>query len=247
MYPLTQIGSFRVSTGGLLLLFSVVIGGWLLDRVARARGGIVLAAQVDRCFYPVIIGAVLGGRLWYGLFNWDLYGRTPGLFWALRVGDLSWAGALVGGLFVGFLWCRWRAFDVATLMDSVALTLPLPQALASVGLLLGGEAFGVPTTLPWGVMLFGASRHPTQLYYAFAALITFALLVWMARQHLRAGMLAAAFLGMHGLTLLLIEPLRADSLVFPGGIRATQVVGLALVLVAVWWVSQQSPRIQRAA
>lgn len=241
MYPLVQIGPFRLSSGGLILLLSVWLASRLVDRVAKARGGPTLESQVERCFFPVLIGAIAGGRLWYGFFNWDLYGRTPGLFWALRVSDLSWSGALLGGILVGYLWCRWRGLDTAGVADSVALALPIPQALASAGLLLSGEAFGTPTNLPWGVALFGAMRHPTQIYFAVAALVCLGLLSSLSSQRRPAGTLMAAYLGLQGLTLLLIEPLRADSLVFPAGVRAAQMAGLALVLVTLHWLRRATP------
>ncbi len=232
MYPLVQIGPLRLGSSGLALLLSLLLGNWLLGRIARARGGPLLAAQADRCFLPVILGAVVGGRLWYGFFNWDLYGRTPGLFRALRVGDLAWSGAVLGGLLAGYLWCRLRRLDLDSVADSAALALPLPQALASLGLLLSGEAFGTPTTLPWAVSLFGASRHPTQVYFALAALASLMILRRVARHNVSAGSLMATFLGLQGLSLLVVEALRADSLLLPGGIRAAQVVGLTLMLFA---------------
>jgi phosphatidylglycerol:prolipoprotein diacylglycerol transferase len=240
MYPLVQIGPFRLSSGGLLLLLSIVLGSWLLSRVARARGGETLAKQADNCFYPVMIGAVLGARLWYGLFNLDLYGRNPSLFVALRVSDFAWPGALLGGLLAGYLWCRWNRFDELKVADAAALTLPVVQAIASVGLLLSGEAFGVPTTLPWGVSLFGATRHPTQIYFALTALLSLFVLRQLARRSLQVGALAAMYLGLQGLTLLLVEALRADSLVLPGGVRVAQVFGLGLLLYALCWVRQHS-------
>ncbi len=118
-------------------------------------GGEQLARQADNCFYPVLIGAVNGARLWYDLFNLDLYGRTPSLFVAPRLGDFAWPSALLCGLLAGYLWCRWNQFDELQLADSAAL--------GSVGLLLSGEAFGVPTNLPWGVSLFGATRPRADL------------------------------------------------------------------------------------
>src|SRR6266542_2462460 len=135
MYPLVQIGPFRLSSGGLLLLLSIIPGGVFLSRVAQARGGAKLAKQADNCFYPVLIGAVLGARLWYGLFNLDLYGRNPSLFVALRVGDFAWPGALLGGILAGYLWCRWNGFDELALADSAVLALPVVQVFASIGLL----------------------------------------------------------------------------------------------------------------
>src|SRR4051794_788201 len=108
MYPLVQIGPFRLSSSGLVLLVSILLGNWLLSRVARERGGTALAQQADNCFYPILIGALIGARLWYGLFNLDLYGRTPALFVALRVSDFAWPGALLGGGLASYLWCRWK-------------------------------------------------------------------------------------------------------------------------------------------
>ncbi len=240
MYPLIQIGPFRLSTGGLVLLGTTLLSGWLVAAIARRRGGAALADQADRCFYPVVVGALLGARLWYGLFNWDMYGRQPSLFWAVRISDFAWPGALLGGAVALALWTRLRGFDLPALVDVAALALPAAEALGSVGLLLSGEAFGTPTALPWGVALFGATRHPTQLYYGLAEVLMLGVLWRLAQHQSPPGTLGAVYLGLEGLTLLLIEAWRADSLVFPAGIRAAQVFGLALVTLALYWLRRQS-------
>jgi phosphatidylglycerol---prolipoprotein diacylglyceryl transferase len=240
VYPLFELGPLRLSSGGLLLLLAIVVAQSLLVRVARARGNATLAEHAERCVYPALLGAAIGARLWYGAFSWSLYSQNPGLFVALRVGEFAWPGALLGGALAGALWCHWRRADTVELADCAALALPPAQALASVGLLLSGEAFGLPTDLPWGLPLFGATRHPTQLYFALAALLSFGVLRRMASRRPRRGTLMAAYLGLQGLTLLLIEALRADSLLLPGGLRAGQVFGLALVLLALLWMRRQA-------
>ena len=242
MYPLVQIGPFRLSSGGLILLLSLILGGSVISRVARARGGEKMVRQADNCFYPILISATIGARLWYGLFNLDLYGRNPSLFVALRVSDFAWPGALLGGALAGYLWCRWNQFDELKLADSAVLALPVVQALASIGLLLSGEAFGLPTSLPWGISLFGTIRHPTQIYFALAAVLIMIALRWLARQTLPISALGVAYLGLNGLALLLVETLRADSLVLPGGVRVNQVFGLALLLYALYWAREHPPK-----
>lgn len=239
MYPLIELGPLRLSSGGLLLLLAVLVAQWQLVRTARIRGGAALAEQVERCVYPTLLGAVIGARLWYGAFNWSLYSQTPSLFVALRVGEFAWPGALLGGALAGAIWCRWRRADPFELADCAALALPPAQALASIGLLLSGEAFGVPTDLPWGIALFGATRHPTQLYLALAALLSFGVLWHVARHAPQRGALTAAYLGLQGVSLLVVEALRADSLLLPAGVRAGQVFGLALVLIALLWMRRQ--------
>jgi phosphatidylglycerol---prolipoprotein diacylglyceryl transferase len=214
----------------------VLLWSSLFSRAARARGGTALMAVSERCMYVALLGAVVGARLWYGLFNWDLYGQTPSLFLALRVSDLAWPGALLGGVLAGFLWCRWHRLPTLALADSAALALPGAQALASLGLLLSGEALGQPTSLPWGIALFGTIRHPTQLYFVLGALLSLLLVHTVARRSPPMGMLAASYLLSSGLTMLLVEALRADSLVLPGGVRAAQIGGLGMMLLALWWI-----------
>lgn len=232
MHPLLKVGPLNLSTGGLLLLASVLAASSLVSRIARRREGAALVSQVESIFLPAALGTLLGARVWYGVLNWDLYARDPALFVALRIADLAWPGGLVGGALVGWLWARSRSYDVRALADTVALALPATHVVASVGLLLSGEAFGMPTDLPWGINLFGAVRHPTQLYYALAALVTGATLWQVARVRQPAGVIGTVYVGIHGLTLLLIEPLRADSLLLPGGVRAAQLFGLILLVLA---------------
>ncbi len=240
MYPLIELGPLRLSSGGLLLLLAVLVAQWLFVRAARVRGGTVLAEQAERCVYPALVGAAIGSRLWYGAFNWSLYSQTPSLFVALRVGEFAWPGALLGGALAGALWCRWRRIKPLELADCAALALLPAQALASIGLLLSGEAFGLPTDLPWGIPLFGATRHPTQLYLALAALLSAGVL-WRTARHLpQRGALTVAYLGLQGMTLLLLEALRSDSLLLPAGVRAGQVFGLALMLLALLWIRRHS-------
>jgi len=245
MYPLIELGPLRLSSGGLLLLAAAYLWAWRVARVARRRGGAALAAHAEACTLPALAGALVGGRLWFGLFSLSRYGPSPELFVALRLADLAWPGALLGGALVGWGWCRRRGADPWALADAAALGLPLALAVAGVGLLLSGDAFGLPTDLPWGVPLFGTQRHPTQLYGALAALLIGAAL--SAAEHsatdnrpLAPGGLAARFLVLHGLSLLLIEALRADSLTVAAGLRATQVAGLILMIAGLLWLRAMS-------
>jgi phosphatidylglycerol:prolipoprotein diacylglycerol transferase len=239
MYPLLRVGPFNLSSGGLLLLLAVVVGSTLMERAARQRGGATLTDQASRVTLPALVGAIIGSRLWYGLLNWDLYGSNPELFAALRIADLAWPGALLGGMAAGWLWCRLRRFDTLKLADAMPFGLLPAQLIACIGLLLSGEAFGIPTALPWGISLFGAIRHPTQLYLALAALVSYVLLWSVSRRSPASGTLFAIYLGLQGLTFLLLEPLRADSLLLPYGVRAAQVVGLCLLLVALAWLRRR--------
>jgi hypothetical protein len=129
VHPLLQVGPLNLSTGGLLLLASVLAASSLASLIARRRKGAALVSQVESIFLPAALGALLGARVWYGVLNWDLYARDPALFVALRIADLAWPGGLVGGALVGWLWACSRSCDVRTLADTAALALPAAQLL----------------------------------------------------------------------------------------------------------------------
>jgi phosphatidylglycerol:prolipoprotein diacylglycerol transferase len=232
MYPLLELGPLRLSTGGLLLLLALFWWGQRFPLAAVRLNGSAWAERAERSILPIVIGAIVGGRLWYGLFSWDLYGPHPGLFLTPRVGDLAWPGALAGALFALWFMSRRLGLPVAALADAAALALPPAQALAAFGMLLSGEALGLPTSLPWSINLFGASRHPTQIYYTIAALVGWVIIRRIAARSPFVGALSIAALALQGLSMLLIEAFRADSLVIASGLRVAQIAGLALVVAA---------------
>ena len=67
------------------------------------------------------------------------------------------------------------------------------------------------------------------------------MLVWFAPRVTRPGSLAVIYLALQG-SALLLEALRVDSLVTVGGIRAAQIVGLAMLLIALWQKRAQMGR-----
>jgi prolipoprotein diacylglyceryltransferase len=117
--------------------------------------------------------------------------------------------------------------------------------LLAIGLslshLASGTAFGRPTNLPWGIDLWNATRHPTQIYELLAALVIFGLL-WFRKTNGLAGsdllLFAALTAGAH----LFLEAFRGDSILIFDGLRLAQVVAwmvLAVSLFANEWIRRE--------
>lgn len=233
MHPLLEIGPVRLASGGLLLIVGILLAHSLFERLLQRRGDELLNASAG-AVYAALLGAIVGGRIWFSLFHWQLYQQHPQLWYALRISDFGWGGAMLGAWAAAWLWCRWKQLPSAELADVAALALPVAYACASFGLLLSGEAYGAPTQLPWGIELFGASRHPTQILLLLASILTGVYLWRLARQTQPSGSLFRAWLGLQALSMLAIEALRGDSLLLTGGIRVNQLIALALLLWLIW-------------
>jgi phosphatidylglycerol:prolipoprotein diacylglycerol transferase len=172
MLPILQIGPFSLRTPGLALL----AGLWVaLDAASREgqRGGIDGDKTYNLGFYALAAG-VLGARLGFVLLNLPLYtGITP---WKRAVGsalsptpgtEAAWAGLLVGAGVAAYLIRRWE-LDPLTLADSFAPAFAIMGIGIGLANLLSGDLYGVETRLPWAINLWGAARHPTQVYLALA-------------------------------------------------------------------------------
>jgi phosphatidylglycerol:prolipoprotein diacylglycerol transferase len=247
MLPVLQIGPLSIRTPGLVLL----AGLWAALEVASREGvrrGIDGNKVYNLGFYALVVG-VLGARMGFVLFNAVLYARitpltrfvgsvlspTPGT-------EVPWVGVLLAAVVVAYLIRRWR-LDPLALADSFAPAFAILGIAIGLATLLSGDMYGVETRLPWAINLWGAARHPTQLYLALACAGNLALLLRLRSKEdaLPPGMLFQVSLVILSLTVLLVEPLRADSPVLAAGVRTWQVIALGVLAAALVGFAWRAP------
>lgn len=246
MLPILQLGPLSIRTPGLALL----LGLWLALDVAQ-RLGAARGLNGDRIYtfgLVVIASGIIGARLSFVLVNLPLYfGIKPWTQALLSVAALApgtempLVGMIIAAAVAIWLCRRWN-FSVLTTLDVLAPAVVILIAFIGLATLLSGEMYGVQTLLPWHIYLWAEYRHPTQLYLSLAAILILALL-WRIgalrgitspshTPNLHPGTIAQITLILLSVTVLLIEPLRADSPVMFGGIRTWEVLAL-LTLIAV--------------
>jgi len=237
MYPVIPLGPLRLEARPLLLLAALWAFLEIGAREARRRG-----LDGDHVYNAGLYGLVSGalaGRVAHVFVYWPAYRSDPLQILSLNPNALVAPVVMMVALAViaAYLWHH--RLPVARLADALAPAFLVGLALMSIADLLSGRAYGLPSDLPWAIPLWGARRHPTQVYQLSATLIVL-VLVWRARDRARpAGSLA--LWGLLGISAswLFVEAFRADSALLPGGFRAGQVVALGGVLLALgllWWL-----------
>lgn len=117
-------------------------------------------------FYTVLYwalgGAILGGRLSHFLF-WDMerFIADPLCFFRFWEGGISVSGGVALGLLAGFLACRLKKLDFWKILEVSSPAVLLGQAIGRLGCFMNGDAFGRPTSLPWGMSF---PRYATVLF-----------------------------------------------------------------------------------
>lgn len=189
-----------------------------------------------------IIGGIIGARAYYVLFDTsDQYLRDPISALYIWQGGLAIYGGIIGGMLCGALVAKLRKISIPAMLDMASLGFLIGQTIGRWGNFVNQEAFGGPTTLPWGMVSEGTATitsspvHPCFLYESLWCLLGFILLHSFSRKLRKYdGQVFILYLVWYGIGRFFIEGLRTDSLITPVvPLRVSQVVATATLLVGV--------------
>ncbi len=256
-----EIGPIVVRWYGLLIATAVLLGVILSQYLAKRRR--VNPDLLGDLAIWLVIAAIPSARLYYVAFQWQQYVQRP--WWhmlAIWEGGIAIHGAIIGGTIATIIFARIKGVSFWQLLDLVAPSLILGQAIGRWGNFFNSEAFGKPTDLPWKLFIAPRYRpldlinyeyfHPTFLYESLWNLEIFALLLWLffwglkRTNRLKTGTIAAVYLIGYSLGRVWIEWLRTDSLML-GPLKVAQVVSLSaitlgsLILAWLYWFKRPLP------
>ena len=217
----------------LILLVAALWIGLTLAEKRTARHGISKDVLNNIVFYSVI-GYIIGGRVFFAMANLSAFTQSPLSLFSVNVDLFDPLGALVVALLVGFVYGQRQKLQLWGTLDALTPFFATLAVGLSLSHLAAGTAFGSPTTAPWGIDLWNATRHPSQIYELIAALVIFAVL-WLQNSESRPGILFLTFTALTAGSRLFLEAFRGDSTLVFGEFRLAQVVAwivLAGVLLA---------------
>ena len=223
----------------ILLLAALWIGLALAEKRTEAHG--VSRDSLNNIVYYTLFGYILGGRLFYALSNYSVFLQSPLSIFSINLDLFDPVAALAVAAIVGVVYVSRQKLALWSTLD--ALT-PLFAAMAiglSLSHLAAGTAFGSPTSLPWGIDLWNATRHPTQVYELMAALLIFGL-VWFRKSDSQPGSSFLLFTTLTAGARLFLEAFRGDSMLIFDGLRLAQVIAwivLAVTLFLNEWIRKE--------
>ena len=243
-----QFGDFGIRWYALAYIAGLLIGIYILRRVAQLPGALMTPDQTDRLMNYLLIGIILGGRLGYVCFyNANFYLTNPLSILRLWEGGMSFHGALLGVGFALFLMARRHELPLLAVSDRVAMVTPIGLFLGRLSNFINGELYGRVTNLPWA-MIFPHSddqpRHPSQLYEAGLEGLLLGLLMYLFwwRGWLGAlGRLTGVFLCAYGLARFFVEFVRQPDAhigLFGGVFRMGQFLSIPMIIVGLYLLRQ---------
>ncbi|MBP6786599.1 MAG: prolipoprotein diacylglyceryl transferase [Candidatus Promineofilum sp.] len=209
----------------------------------------------------IVILGLIGARLYHimtpspsmaaiGIYSWRDYIRYPLQLLNFRAGGLGIYGAMAGGMLAVLLYTRRNRIPTLAWADLAVVGMALGQAVGRWGNFFNQELYGRPTNAPWAITIDPLYRlpdfaefstfHPAFLYESLWSLLTFFVLLWLARRRaarLLPGELLALYLVAYAIGRSLLELVRLDSRAVPflgleTGLAVATVVSLLVAAVA---------------
>ena len=239
-----NIGRVEFRWYSFFVLIAVLVGFVLALREGKRRN-IDKDIIFDMGFYTVIFG-ILGARLYYVLFNLDVYQHDFLEIFRLWNGGLAIHGGILIGLLTIYLFSKLRKVNMLELTDIVAPSLVLGQAIGRWGNFFNSEAHGPVTTLTnlqslkiipdfviKGMKIDGVYYHPTFYYEFLWCLLGFIIILLVRKfyKNRKSGQITCLYLMIYSLGRFFIESLRTDSLMIKN-FKAAQVISVILFVVS---------------
>lgn len=244
--------------------YGIIIGcgmfiGLLIALAEAKRTGQNQEDYLDFAIVAIIF-SIIGARLYYVIFSWDVYKEDLLSVFNLREGGLAIYGGVIAAIITTFIFARIKKLSAPLMLDTACLGLAAGQMIGRWGNFFNREAFGDYTNGIFAMQLpVNAARasditakmkehiveiggvdfiqvHPTFLYESLWCLLVLGLLLAYRKRKVFDGEVFLLYLFGYGVGRFWIEGLRTDQLKLPvTGWPVSQVLaGIVVIFVPVF-------------
>jgi phosphatidylglycerol:prolipoprotein diacylglycerol transferase len=196
---------------------------------------------LDLGFY-IILAAIVGSRIFYVITNLDSYRHNLLDIFKVWQGGLTFFGGFILALLAGIVYMKKYNLPVGKTLDLFAPSLSIGEFFGRIGCFFAGCCYGRECSMPWAVTFtdpqslarIGVPLHPTQLYAAAAALVTFLILVFWSKRKSFDGQLALIWILIYSTFRAVVEFFRGDprGYLIMNTFAVSQVISAALIIIS---------------
>ena len=256
---LESVGDHITVFGFDIAYYGMLIGLGILAGIFIAAAEAKRTKQKTEDYYDLTIYAVIfsiiGARLYYVIFSWDMYKDDLLSIFNIRQGGLAIYGGVIAAIITVCIFAKKRKMSAPLIMDTAGLGLVAGQMIGRWGNFFNREAFGEYTDGLFFIILpLDAVRssdvtvlmrkhmetvdgvsyiqvHPTFLYESLWCLMVLVVMLVYRKYKKFDGEVFLLYLFGYGAGRFWIEGLRTDQLLIPGwGFPVSQALAGVLVI-----------------
>ncbi|WP_391203404.1 prolipoprotein diacylglyceryl transferase [Psychrobacillus sp. L4] len=238
-----SLGPIEVRWYGIIIACGIILA-FIVAQREMVKRGFHQEYLTDLLIWGVPL-AIIGARIYYVIFKWDFYSQNPEKIIQIWHGGIAIHGALIASFLTAYFFTRKRGTSFWKLMDIMAPSLLIGQAVGRWGNFMNQEAHGgevtrtflenlkLPNWIIEQMYIEGKYYHPTFLYESVWNIIGVIILILLRKVNLLRGEMFLFYLTWYSVGRFFIEGMRTDSLYLVGELRTAQVVSLLAIAISI--------------
>ncbi len=239
MYPeLLRIGSFVVSSFGLMVALAFLAGYWIASLEFKRKklddkllGNILLLSM---------LGGIGGAKLMYIFENVPLSDFISSPFTHIfSRGGLTFYGGFIGAVLLFWILTIKNKVSFFKVMDAMAPALAIGHSIGRIGCFLVGDDYGIKSDVPWAVAFPKGLPpttdpvHPTQVYEVILMGLIFFVLWKLRKRNTPDGWLFSILIILAGIERFLIEFIRSTTPSPIPDLSVAQLIAIGLIVIGI--------------
>ncbi|MDD3150252.1 MAG: prolipoprotein diacylglyceryl transferase [Candidatus Gastranaerophilales bacterium] len=241
-----DLGFYQIRWYGIIIAIAFLAGLKVLIKLAEKQTDIPnLADKLFDLLFYLLIGGIIGARLYYVLFNLNYYSSHPVEIFQIWQGGMSVHGTIIAGIIITLAYSNRYKLPLLRVFDILSCGFVLGQSIGRWGNFFNSEAFGMPTNLPWKLYIPIWARpeqylnyeffHPTFLY---ESILDFCIFVFLFSKlykstNYKEGSIFFLYLILYSLVRFFIEQIRIDSVFYFLGLPIAQIASIFMLLIGI--------------
>ncbi|MFV0382008.1 MAG: prolipoprotein diacylglyceryl transferase [Breznakia sp.] len=223
-----------------------IMGGALLAYYLSLRNAKKMGygkALLEDYFLYLLPLVIVGARVWYVLFAWDMYDNDLFRMINITEGGLAIHGGIIVGIIFSYFYFRKKGVNVLRIGDCILVNLLLAQAIGRWGNFINQEAYGrivsedyfngFPLFIKEHMFIDGAYRQPMFLFEGIGNVIGFLFITFVFKKFYKKrkrGDLVFAYVFWYGMVRFVVEIYRSDALML-GSLKIAQLTSIAFMAI----------------
>jgi len=239
MYPeLLRIGSFVISSFGLMVALAFLAGYWITSLEFKRKklddkllGNLLLLSM---------LGGIGGAKLMYIFENVPLSDFISSPFTHIfSRGGLTFYGGFIGAVLLFWILTIKSKVSFFKVMDAMAPALAIGHSIGRIGCFLVGDDYGIKSDVPWAVAFPKGLPpttdpvHPTQVYEVILMGLVFFVLWKLRKRNTPDGWLFSILIILAGIERFLIEFIRSTTPSPIPDLSVAQLIAIGLIVIGV--------------
>lgn len=234
-----SLGPLQFHYYGLMYVLAFAFAYFFLPYLFRIRGVVMERSVFEDLFFWIIVGALLGGRIFYVIFyNFSYFSDHLLKIFAIWEGGMASHGGFLGAALALYVFCKKKNLSFFQIADVLVITVGMGLMFGRFGNFINGELYGRVTDVAWCMHFDGSDgcRHPSQLYAACKDGLLFLILFSLRKTQWTSGVLAMSFFGLYAIFRFIVEFFREPDIhigYLSFGLSQGQWISIVLFLVSV--------------